>query len=163
MSFYGWNIICAIFALFIYISFRWGVDSYLRVGKNSKTFIRKNKKGFLNYWLYKKINSELGLGRIYYLNIFLLVLTLLYCGTVFILGWIELLSLPIAICNAALCLAQIPAILFSDIYYNLEYHKEAFVVLAKNRPGRGFNSSFFTVFGACLLLAFAIYNFWLAI
>jgi len=117
----------------------------------------------LNYWLYKKINSELGLGRIYYLNIFLLVLTLLYCGTVFILGWIELLSLPIAICNAALCLAQIPAILFSDIYYNLEYHKEAFVVLAKNRPGRGFNSSFFTVFGACLLLAFAIYNFWLAI
>ena len=56
MNYYTYNIICAIFAVFLYISFRFGVDSYLRVNKNSKTFIRKNKKGFLNYWFYKKIH-----------------------------------------------------------------------------------------------------------
>jgi preprotein translocase subunit SecF len=38
MNFYIYNIICALFAIFIYISFRFGVDSYLRVNKNSKTF-----------------------------------------------------------------------------------------------------------------------------
>ena len=46
-------------ALFIYISFRFGVDSYLRVNKNSKTYIRKSKKGYLNYWIYKKINEDI--------------------------------------------------------------------------------------------------------
>ena len=71
MSFHICNVICSIIALFIYISFRFGVDSYLRVNKNSKTYIRKSKKGYLNYWTYKKINEDIGLGNIFHLNVFL--------------------------------------------------------------------------------------------
>ncbi len=163
MNFYAYNIICAIFAVFLYMAFRSGVYSYLRVNKNSKTFIKKNKKGYVNYWLYKKIHSEIGLGHIYTLNIFLLTLTATYFCLAICLGWAEFLSLPIAICNALLCIAQIPAIIFSDIYWNLEYHKKKFVVLAKNKAGRGFHSSFYAVIEVIGLLAFAIYNISLAL
>ena len=44
MGFYIFNITCAILSFCIYISFRIGITSYLRVNKKSKTFIRKNKK-----------------------------------------------------------------------------------------------------------------------
>ena len=158
MNFYVCNIICAVFAIFLYVSFRFGVDSYLRVNKNSKTFIRKSKKGYANYWLYKKIHSEIGLGHIYTLNLFLLILTVTYFCLVICLGWANFLSLPIAICNALLCTVQIPSIIFSDIYWNLEYHKKKVVVLAKNKAGRGFHSSFYAIIEVIGLLAFAIYN-----
>jgi hypothetical protein len=139
------------------------VDSYLRVNKNSKTFIRKNKKGYANYWLYKKIHSEIGLGHIYTLNFFLLILTATYFFLAICLGWAKFLSLPIAICNALLCTVQIPSIIFSDIYWNLENHKKKFVILAKNQAGRGFHSSFYAIIEVVGLLTFAIYNILLAL
>ena len=163
MNFYIFNIICAIFALFVYMSFRFGVDSYLRVTKNSKTFIRKNKKGVLNYWIYKKINNEVGLGYIFYLNIVLLVFTILYSFFAICFGWAKILQMPIAIINALLCTAQIPAIIFSDAYWNLDYYKRKFVVLAKNKSGRGFHSSFYSIIEVLGLLAFAIYNIFSAL
>ena len=158
MNFYAYNIICAIFAIFLYVSFRFGVDSYLRVNKNSKTFIRKNKKGYANYWLYKKIHSEIGLGHIYILNVFLLILTATYFCLAIFLGWVKFLSLPIAICNSLLCAVQIPSIIFSDIYWNLDHYKKKFVILDKNQAGRGFHSSFYAITEVIGLLIFAIYN-----
>lgn len=163
MNFYAYNIICAIFAVFLYMSFRFGVDSYLRVNKNSKTFIRKNKKGYLNYWFYKKINSEIGLGHIYTLNIFLLILTATYFCLAICLGWAKFFSIPISICNALLCTVQIPAIIFSDIYWNLDNYKKKFVIIAKNKAGRGFHSSFYAIVQVIGLLAFAIYNISMAL
>ena len=163
MNFYICNIICAIFALFIYVSFRFGVDSYLRVHKNSKSFIRKNKKGYLNYWTYKKINDEIGLGYIFHLNILLLILTFLYSLVSVCFGWVDFLSLPIAVCNVILCICQIPAIIFSNTYWNLEYYKKKFVILTKNKSGRGFHSSFYMIFEILGLLSFAVYNISLAI
>ena len=163
MNYYTYNIICAIFAVFLYISFRFGVDSYLRVNKNSKTFIRKNKKGVLNYWFYKKIHLEIGLGHLYTLNISLLILTATYFCLAICLGWAKFLSLPIAICNALLCAVQIPSIIFSDIYWNLEHYKKKFVILDKNQAGRGFHSSFYAIIEVIGLLVFAIYNISLAL
>ena len=150
-------------ALFIYISFRFGVDSYLRVNKNSKTYVRKSKKGYLNYWIYKKINEDIGLGHIFYLNVFLLVLTPLYSIVSICFGWVDLLAVPIAVCNVILCICQIPAIIFSDTYWNLEYYKKKFVILTKSKSGRGFHSSFYMIFEILGLLAFAVYNISLAI
>ena len=88
MSFHICNVICSIIALFIYISFRFGVDSYLRVNKNSKTYIRKSKKGYLNYWTYKKINEDIGLGNIFHLNVFFVDIdaSLFFCIDLFWLG-----------------------------------------------------------------------------
>ena len=163
MSFYLYNVICAVFALFIYISFRFSVDSYLRVNKNSKTFIKKSKKGFLNYWIYKRINDEIGLNYVFCLNIILLILTALYFCVTICFGWIELLYMPIAICNAMLCAVQIPTIFFSDIYWNLECYKKKFVILRKNKSGGGFRSSFYAIIEAIGLLVFAIYNISLAL
>jgi hypothetical protein len=105
----------------------------------------------------KKINTELPL------NIALIVLTPLYFILAVGFGWLEFLSLPIALCNLMLCAVQIPAIIFSSIYWNLEYHKVKFVVLTKNKSGKGFYSSFYTIFEICGLFAFAIYNILLAI
>ena len=119
---------------------------------------QKKQKGYANYWLYKKIHSEIGLGHIYILNVFLLILTATYFCLAIFLGWVKFLSLPIAICNSLLCTVQIPSIIFSDIYWNLEYHKKKFVVLAKNKAGRGFHSSFYAIIEVIGLLVFAIYN-----
>ena len=163
MNFHIYNVICSMVALFIYVSFRFGVDSYLRINKNSKTYIRKNKKGYMNYWIYKKINDEVGLGYIFHLNIFLFALTFLYSFLSVCFGWVKLLCFPIAICNVLLCIVQVPAIIFSDIYWNLDYYKKKFVILAKNKGGRGFHSSFYTIIEVFGLLAFAIYNITLAI
>ena len=164
MNFYVCNIICAMVALYIYISFRISITSYLRVNKNSKTYIKKSKKGFLNYWIYKHINDDVRLGYIFYLNISMLVLTLVYVFISVCFGWIKVLNLPIAICNAILCAAQIPAIIFSDMYCNLEYYKKKFVILAKNitynkdNQWHGLHSSFYAIIGILGILAFAIYN-----
>lgn len=163
MNFYIYNLICAMVALFIYTSFRISINSYLRINKNSKTYIRKSKKGFLNYWIYKKINDDIRLGYIFYLNISILVLTLLYVFFSVCFGWINALYIPIAICNAVLCCVQIPAIIFSDKYWNLDYYKKQFVVLAKNESGRGFHSSFYAIIEILGILMFAIYNVFLTI
>ena len=169
MNFYIYNIISAIVALYIYILYRIGITSYLRVNKNSKTYIKKSKKGFSNYWTYKKINDDCRLGYIFYLNILLLVLTLVYVIFSVCFGWIKILSFPIAICNAMLCIVQIPAIIFFDMYWNLEYYKKRFVILArkitfhKDNQWRGFHSSFYAVIWILLILAFAIYNICLSI
>ena len=163
MNFYVYNIICAMFALYIYILFRISITSYLRVNKNSKTYIKKSKKGFLNYWMYKQINDEVQLGYIFYLNISTLVLTLVYVFISVCFGWIKVLNLPIAICNAILCVAQVPAIIFSDIYWNLENYKKKFVILAKHityKDGKwhGLHSSLYAIIMMLGILAFAIYN-----
>ena len=163
MNFYICNIICAIVALYVYITFRISITSYLRINKNSKTFIKKNKKGCANYWLYKKIHSEIGLGHIYTLNIFLLILTPTYFCLAICLGWAIFFFMPIAICNALLCVAQIPAIIFSDMYWNLENYKKKFVIFERNKGLRGFHSSFYAILGILGLLTFAIYNVYLAI
>lgn len=163
MNFYAYNIICSAFAVFIYITFRLGVNSYLRVHKNSKTFIRKNKKGYSNYWLYKKLHAEVGLGYVYTLNLLLLILTVVYVFSVVFLGWAEFFSMPIAICNAALCIAQIPAILFSDVYWNLEHYEKRFVILEKHKSGGGFHSSLYALIEVIALMAFAVYNIFLAV
>ena len=168
MYFYVYNIICAMVALYIYISFRISMTSYLRINKNSKTYIKKSKKGFLNYWIYKQINDDVQLGYIFYLNISVLVLTLVYVFLSVCFGWIKVLNLPIAICNAILCVAQVPAIIFSDIYWNLENYKKKFVILAKNitfndDKWHGFHSSFYSIIEILFILAFAVYNIYLSL
>jgi hypothetical protein len=120
-------------------------------------------RGYRNFWLYKGINNEIGLGYVYRLNIALLVLSALYILVSVSFGWARALYVPIAICNAALCACQIPAVIFSEIYQNLEYYNKRFVLLAGGRFGRGFHSSFYVIGEVLGLLAMAIHIFSLAI
>ena len=57
MNFYTLNIIISLFSIWIYISFRIGVHSYLRANKNSKSFIKKSTKSFRQSW-FKRKNSQ---------------------------------------------------------------------------------------------------------
>ena len=139
------------------------MHSYLRVTKNSKSYIRKSKKGYLNFWIYKKIHAEVKLGYVFYLNAFLLSLTLIYTVTAVGFGWIKALRLPIAICNLLLCAVQIPAAVFSEIYNNLEEYGKRLVLLTKRRYGSGLHSSLLLIAEITMLLAFAIYNITLAV
>lgn len=159
MNFYALNIAYAFICLFIYVSFRMGVGSYLRYKKNSKTFIRKNKNGFLNYWTYKKLHKEINLGYVYYLNLILVILTPLYFLVAASLGWLEITKLPIAILSIVLLCVQVPSMIFSEIYYNYEYHGRPFVILAKNKGGRGFKSSLFNYGCILAVILFVVYNF----
>ena len=124
---------------------------------------KEKQKSFLNYWIYKQINDDVQLGYIFYLNISVLVLTLVYVFISVCFGWIKILNLPIAICNGILCVAQIPAIIFSDMYWNLEHYKKKFVILAKNityndDKWHGLHSSLYAIIGMLGILAFSIYN-----
>lgn len=163
MNFYALNIAYAFICLFIYVSFRMGIGSYLRYKKNSKTFIRKNKNGFLNYWTYKKLHKEINLGYVYYLNLILVILTPIYFLVAISFGWSDLMRLPIGILNLVLICPQAISMVFSEIYHNYEYHKRPFVILAKNNGARGFKSSLFNY--GCILatVAFAIYIFVLSL
>lgn len=160
MNFYTLNIIISLFSIWIYISFRIGVHSYLRANKNSKSFIKKSTKSFPNYWLYKNLKQEL--GRIYYLNFILLFGTAVYTLTALSLAPIDILRLPIAILYALLCAVQCFAEIFSSIYCNIEEYGTPFIIWCKSRSGHG-RSSVLDVAVVIGLIAFAVYNICLAV
>ena len=161
MDFYLLNIICALFAAMLYIfSFRSGVYSYLRINKNSKTFIRKNTRGYANFWFYKNLKPNL--GRIYYLNLILLFGTAAYITVALSLAWIDILHLPIAIIYALLSAVQITALVFSDINSNKQEFGTPIVIWRKSSCGRA-RSSIGDLLAIIGLVALAIANVYLAV
>lgn len=162
MDFYTCNLILSFFALLIYFMFRFGVDDYLRYAKNSKTYIRKSKKGFADFWLYKRIHSEKGIGYVFYLNILLLGLTTVYVIFAVSCGWIEIMQIPVSILSIALCIVQVPSLIFSNIYLSLYYYGVKLVILRK-LSSRGFYSSLYIIIEICGIIAFTVYSFLLAL
>ena len=160
MDFYLLNVLLVIFSALIYAySFRSGVYSYLRINKNGKTFIRKNLKGFTNFWLYKNLKQEL--GRIYHLNLILLFGSAAYIIIALSLAWIDILRLPIAILYALLCAVQITAQIFSDINCNKQEFGTPIVIWRKSTCGHA-RSSVGDLVAIIGLVALAFYNFYLA-
>ena len=161
MDFYLLNIICALFAAMLYIfSFRSGAYSYLRINKNSKTFIRKNTRGLANFWFYKKLKQEL--GWIYNLNFILLFGTAAYLIIALSLAWIDILRLPIAIIHALLCAVQITALVFSDINSNKHEFGTPIVIWRKSSCGRA-RSSVGDLLAIIGLVALTVANVYLAV
>lgn len=160
MDFYWLNILLSFFAAILYASFRSGIYAYLRLSKNSKTFIKKSKKGFLNFWFYKKLKRELGYA--YHLNLTLFFGTVAYTLIALSLAWIEILHLPIAIIYALLCTLQITTQIFSDINYNKHEYGTPFILWRKGKAGR-VRSSIQDIIVIIGLIAFAVSNIWLAV
>ena len=163
MPFYVINILYAVFSLGLYAGFRAGINCYLRHNKNSKTFIRKSKKGLANYWLYRKLHNELNLGCIYYFNMLLLIITPVYFVATVFLGWIEIMEIPISIVGFLLCGLQIPAYIIAHIYNNYEEHGKPFILLKKTKDGMRYDSSLPDFLMMAIMAAFSIYNFIIAI
>ena len=160
MDFYLLNILCALFSALIYGIFRSGVYSYLRLNKNSKTFIKKSLKGYPNFWLYK--NLKQALGWIYDLNLILLFGTAAYIIIALSLAWIDILHLPIAIFHALLCAVQIISQVFSDINQNKQEFGTPVVIRRKSTCGRA-RSSIGDLFAIIGLVALAAVNVYLAV
>ncbi len=160
MDFYLLNILLSFVSVGLYVSFRIGVNPYLRLNKISKNFIKKKTKGFRNYWFYSSLKQEL--GYIYYLNFILISGTVTYLLLAVTLGWSKVLHFPIATLNALLCTVQIPALIFSDINCNKDEYGTPFIIWRKSRSGRWY-SSIQDIIVILALIAFAVYNFWLAV
>ena len=154
------NALCALFASLIYVIFRSGAYSYLRINKNSKTFIRKNMRGYANFWFYRKLKQEL--GWIYNLNLILLFGTAAYFIIAISLAWIDILRLPIAIIYVLLSAVQITALVFSDINSNEQEFGTPIVIWRKSSCGRA-RSSVGDLLAIISLVALAIANVYLAV
>lgn len=163
LKFYVLNILYTAFSVLGYLlSFRFGVDDYLHYTKNSKSFIRKHKKGFLNFWTYREIHKEINMGYVYYLNLALLILSPLCFVVSISLGWARVMQIPIAVLNSLLCCVWVPSAIFAHIYDNLQEHGQPLILLRSRRRLRGLDSSILTLLGLVMLVALNVYSYVLA-
>ncbi len=120
------NLILLLLVFCTYFHFRIGVYSYCRLEKMSKTYIRKYKKGILNFWLYAKLHKQKNLGALYYLNLIYLF-TLIVFIFVFSLSWLPFLKTPVIIIGLLLGVASVPVFIVGEFYLNIENVGQPFV------------------------------------
>ncbi len=154
--FYISMIIIAFYNLLLYASFRCGIYSYLRLSKMSKSNIKKNRKGYINYWLYHSINKQTSLGILYGLNFTFLITTVTFMLFAITLGYIEALQPILFVFSIVLCMIEIPCVIIASIHSNREDYGKPFVFLARRKYMRGYNSSL-TDWLSWLMTAFLIY------
>lgn len=155
--FYAINLLIAIFSIFMYMMFRSGIYSYLRLSKTSKTYIRKNRKGFSNYWFYTKLNKERSLGILYYLNFIFLFSLLLFSVITICFGYLEFMQLPIIILSIVLAAAEIPSSFIATVYDTKEEFGTPFVLWQKSKFMRRYTSSVFDYTVPTIILFIFIY------
>jgi len=131
--FYGATILIVLLNLCTYFSFRSGISEFLRFKKMSKTNIRKNKKGFRNYWFYQEINKIKPLGWMYFANIIYFFLTLFYTVLALSLGYIKILQPVFFSVSILVCIVQIPTTI-AQVYYSNLYTFGTPVVLCRRYP-----------------------------
>ena len=134
-------IVIAFYNLLIYAIFRSGIYSYLRLSKMSKTYIKKNRKGFINYWLYHSINKQNSLGVLYGLNLAFLIATITFMIFAITLGYIKVMQPILFALSIVLCIIEIPCAIIASIHSNNEDYGKPFVFLAKRKHIRGYTSS----------------------
>ena len=139
--FYFFMIVIAFYNLLLYAIFRSGIYSYLRLSKMSKTYINKNRKGFINYWLYHSINKQNSLGLLYSLNFTFLIATTSFLLLAITLGYIRELQPILFAFSILLCVIELPCTIIASIHSNNEDYGKPFVLLAKRKHIRGYTSS----------------------
>ena len=130
------NFFFLLISIYCYGYFRIGVYEYCRLSGMSKTFIKKNKKGAANYWLYKQLHCQKNLGSLYYINYLYLIGLAVFAFT-FILSWIEWLRIPLIAVGFVLSLIEIPAIFKAMVNINRKDFGKAFVVFRVLKGGNG--------------------------
>ena len=139
--FYFFMVVIAFYNLLLYSIFRGGIYSYLRLSKMSKTYIKKNRKGFINYWLYHSINKQNSLGILYGLNLAFFIATISFMLFAITLGYIRGLKLILLAFSVVLCVIEIPCVIIADIHEKKANYGKPFVFLAKRKHVRGYTSS----------------------
>ena len=139
--FYFLMVAIAFYNLLLYAIFRDGIYSYLRLSKMSKTYIKKNRKGFINYWLYHSINKQNSLGILYGLNLAFFIATISFMLFAITLGYIRGLQPILFVFSVVLCVIEIPCMIIASIHSNKEDYGKPFVFLAKRKHVRGYTGS----------------------
>lgn len=144
MEFFLVNLVFMLISLFAYIYFRTGISAYCSLMKMSKSFIRKNKKGVSNYWLYKQLHQEKNLGSFYYIN-YLFLSSLAAFVFISMFSWVKWMRIPVIVVGIALGLIEIPAIFKALISINREEIGRAFVLFSVFKGYNGKSRRFATV------------------
>ena len=131
--FYFLMIVIAFYNLLLYAIFRGGIYSYLRLSKISKTYIKKTRKGFINYWFYHSINKKKSLGILYGLNLAFFIATISFMLFTITLGYIRGLQVILFVFSVVLCVIEIPCMIIASIHSNKEDYGKPFVFLAKKK------------------------------
>ena len=139
--FYFLMVVIAFYNLLLYAIFRSGIYSYLRSSKMSKIYIKKNRKGFINYWLYYSINKQNSLRILYGLNLAFFIATISFMLFAITLGYIRGLQLILFTFSIVLCVIEIPCMIIASIHSNNEDYGKPFVFIAKRKHTRGYTSS----------------------
>ncbi len=113
--FYLFAFLFVIYQFFLYALFRGAIYDYLRMSKVSKTYIRKNRKGIKNYWLYSQIHKEYSLGALYYINIIYLFSILLFLLMVVLFGQAKEAYVLLILLAVIICLIEIPCSVFASV------------------------------------------------
>lgn len=145
MEFFLINLVFVLSSFWAYGTFRSGISAYCSLKKMSKSYIKKNKNGIRNYWLYQQLHRKNNLGGYYYLNcLFLICLTAFLL--VFLFSWIEWMQLPVIIVGIVLGLVEVPAVFKALISINREDFGCPFVLFGLRRGFNGKSRYFATVF-----------------
>ncbi len=136
MGFYFMNLIFVFWCSFMHGCFRFGIDSYLRLNRKSKTFIRKHMKGFENYWFYEEINREYPLGFWDYLNKIHLIAFVIVSVVIITLGYLKFMQIPITVLSAVLVTIQVPMVYFQITTDNKKDFGMPFVIFRIRHEGR---------------------------
>ena len=154
--FYTLFLILVLYNLLLYSIFRSGIYDYIRLSKRSKTYIKKHRKGFKNYWLYTEIHRQNSLDKIYYLNIVFLCYTVLFSVITVTLGYVEALQPFLLIASVGLLIIQIPSITVATVYSYRKEFGRSFVLWEKRKYSGGFCSSLIDML-SWIVTAFLIY------
>ena len=157
--FYFYSVVIVLYNLLLYAIFRSGIYDYLRLSKMSKSNIKKNRKGFKNYWLYQMINKQTPLGILYSLNYIFLISTAIFTVLAITIGFIKMFRPIIFVCSILLCLIEIPSSILASIYSNKMEYGKAFVFLAKRKYMRGYCSSLIDIFSWVVTALFIYFSY----
>ena len=82
------NLVLWLTCIIYYLYLRSGISSYCNLLKMSRSFIKKNSKGFSNRLFYTEIHKQKDIGYLYQLNrIYLLALALFFVAVAF--SWVS--------------------------------------------------------------------------
>ncbi|MBP3412710.1 MAG: hypothetical protein J6K89_05560 [Oscillospiraceae bacterium] len=139
--FYTMCIVIVMYNLLMLFLFRCGANDYFRLCKMSKSYIRKKKKGFRNFWFYEAIHKERSLGILYPVNALYLLSSAVFSVLALSLGYVKGLQPMLFILSVLLCTVQIPASILASVYSTMEEFGRPFVLLAVGRVSKKPQSS----------------------
>lgn len=100
-----------------YVFFRISMGILLRRKKCSNVFVKKNMHGKSNYWWYKSIHHQVGIGIIYHLNK-LFTAGFMFCVLLHIvIGWCVPINVLVSVILGGLCI--VGAIMYCILLHDM--------------------------------------------